>query len=54
MVNVLGDAFALVGNLGQTNNPSAGAPAASAVPEPGSLSLLTLAGIGVFVRRKRA
>ncbi len=52
-VNVLGDAFTLVGNLGSNNNPGSSA-SASAVPEPGTLSLLTIAAVGLAARRKRA
>jgi hypothetical protein len=52
-VTVLGDAFALVGNLGADNNPPAGAPAASAVPEPGSGSVLFALALIAGARRRR-
>jgi hypothetical protein len=52
-VNVLGDAFALVGNLGANNGGSGGSPSAAAVPEPGSISLFALCGLGCLVRRRR-
>ena len=51
-VNVLGDAFPLVGNLGSSNAGSA-APAASAVPEPGGLSLLALLALGSSTLRRK-
>ena len=49
-VNVLGDAFLLVGNLGNSNGSEG--PSASAVPEPGSLSLLAVCTSCVFLRRR--
>ncbi len=52
-VDVLNDAAALINNLGETNEPTGGAPAASAVPEPGSLSMLALAGLTAMARRRR-
>jgi len=55
-VNVLGDAFILVGNLGQTFGSSAfarSAFSASAVPEPGCLSLLSLVAAGLTIKRRR-
>jgi hypothetical protein len=53
-VTVLGDAFALIGNLGQSNLPGATVGVSTAVPEPGSLMLLTLtAAILISCRRGR-
>jgi hypothetical protein len=52
-IDVLNDAAALINNLGNSNDPAAAGPAASAVPEPGSLSLLALAGLTVMARRRR-
>lgn len=51
-VNVLGDAFVLVGNLNKTNASSTAST--SAVPEPGSLSLLAITTVGLVSRRKRS
>ena len=53
-VDVLGDAFALVGNLGTTFGASSSlALSASAVPEPGSATLIILAGITAIAQRRR-
>lgn len=52
-VNVLGDAFALVGNLSNSNADGGSAANTVAVPEPSSISLLSLAAFGVLNRRRR-
>jgi hypothetical protein len=52
-VTVLADAASLVNNIGSNNEPAAAGPAASAIPEPGSLSLLALAGLAAVTRRRR-
>lgn len=53
-VDVLGDVFALVGNLGTTFGASSSlALSASAVPEPGSATLIILAGITAIAQRRR-
>jgi hypothetical protein len=51
-VNVLGDAFPLVSNLGKTNGGAAGS--ISAVPEPGSMTLLVFAGLTAVSKRHRS
>ena len=57
-VDVLDDAFILVGNLGSDNgaiNSSslASTGSTSAVPEPGSITLLTVVGLTTFLRRRK-
>ena len=57
-IDVVADAFALVANLGNNNSPFAATSTsaalnASAVPEPGCLTLLLLAGITTSLRRRK-
>ena len=51
-IDVLGDAFVLINNLGSNNNLSP-LPITTAVPEPGTLSFLALAGIATGLRRRK-
>ena len=53
-VDVLRDGFALVANLGATNGNASSTSSVSAIPEAGSISLLTLTGIAMTVRRRRS
>ncbi len=48
-----GDASIYISNLGNSNGSSSASPAASAVPEAGSLTWLVLAGVCTTVRRRR-
>jgi hypothetical protein len=52
IVTVLADASALVNNLGQSNGGT-NAVSASGVPEPGSLAVLSLVGLGSLLGRRR-